>query len=145
MLPHYPARIPLSRATYSWAGPLWEAPRSWGTPGGQLGLAAHARVARGLAAGIGVRLGTPLVGLDDARVEQVQAVEELGHLDPAAPRLRGRDQLVVTLCGPGRSRGVDVAGRVGEHEVTAGRHGVEQPPDDPVRVIRIRDQMHDHQ
>ena len=103
-------------------------------PGGHLGRAD------------GSPLGAPVLGLDHAGIEQLQPVEEARDRLPVAHgRPRAAHPLVHPpghLRHPGRA---DVAGRVRQHQVAAGRQRARQLRHDAIRVVGVGDQVQDDQ
>src|SRR5262249_51251271 len=67
----------------------------------------------------GRAVGSPAVGGDDARVDQLEPLEEPGDLGAGAG-LRGDAALVVEVLDPAPGRRVEVGGPVTEDQVAAG-------------------------
>src|SRR5216683_1844131 len=93
--------------------------------------------------GFEIRAGPPLRDPDDSRFHQVKPAEEPGDLVVAAEgdllaHLPGEYQL-----DPGGLLRLDVYGRLAERQVAARRHGFHELGSDSVRVVRIRDAVHD--
>ena len=81
--------------------------------------------------------------LDDAGVEQVQAVEQGADLGVAAGGERDGGLVVVGPHGRGHLLGGDVAGGVRESQVAARRHGPHQPGHQGGRLVLVGDAVQD--
>src|SRR4029077_11119689 len=110
------------------------------------GLAGDAAPQAGRSLGLDLRLRVPLGDLHHARLEQVEAVEEAGyHLAGAAYVVALGQVLVHPPDHLGHRLGRDVAGRVGDGQVAAGRDGAEQPGHDPPGLLEVGDVVQDGQ
>jgi hypothetical protein len=93
-----------------------------------------------------IRPGTPVVDRDNARLKQLQAIEEPCHLRVAAKGHSDARKALVQATGHlSPSLWLDVAGRDGDREVASRRHGVGQPGRERVGILNhMQDgQQHD--
>jgi hypothetical protein len=80
---------------------------------------------------------------DHAGLDELKAVEEPGDLFAGAVALGLAGEAVVPTAGLGHLLGLDVGGYLGQHQVAAGCQCRLEVGQDPVRVVFVRDQVHD--
>src|ERR1700722_841701 len=89
------------------------------------------------------RAWPPSVTLDDAWLDQIEAVEESGHLAEGAQGHRRDHRLVVAARALGDEFALDVTGRVSERQVAAARNRAHEARNDPVRIFLVPDELQD--